>query len=430
MTARSISMLLLALLSACDGGGELGHPEKYTLSVWVHAGREAERRTIQAQVARFNVSQPAVRVQLTIIPEGSYNGQVQAAALASELPDVLEFDGPFVYNYAWQGKLMPLEDLLSNAVREDLLPSIVAQGTYGGRLYAVGTFDSGLGLYARRSQLEAVGARIPHSPEQAWSANEFDRILARLAASDADGAVLDLKLNYAGEWYTYGFSPLLQSAGGDLIERRDYRSAEGVLNGPAAVGAMARLQNWVLRGYVDPNLDDAAFVANRVALSWVGHWEYPRYREAAGDDLVVVPLPDFGQGTRTGQGSWNWGITRNCKHPEAAARFLEFLLQPEDVLAMTEVNGAVPATRSAVARSTLYRPGGPLHLFALQLTEGYAVPRPRTPAYPVISSAFERAFRALRDGAEVQSTLDRAVAAIDQDIEDNRGYPLPETFRK
>ena len=33
---------------------------------------------------------------------------------------------------------------------------------------------------------------------------EFNRILAALASADPDGQVLDLKLNYTGEWYSYG----------------------------------------------------------------------------------------------------------------------------------------------------------------------------------------------------------------------------------
>lgn len=375
------------------------------------------------QIARFNATQSDVYVRPTLIPEGSYNGQVQAAALAGELPDLLEFDGPFVYSYAWQGKLRPLEGLLPSALRADLLPSILAQGTYRGQLYSVGTFDSGLGLYVRPSRLRAVGARVPQRPQDAWTVDEFERILAALAERDPDGAVLDLKLNYRGEWFTYAFSPVIESAGGDLIDRGDYRSAAGVLNGPAAVGAMRHVQSWIRDGYVDPNLDDSAFSAGRVALSWVGHWEYARYHTAVGDDLAVVPLPDFGRGTRTGEGSWNWGIPRSSRHPEAAMHFLEFILRPEEILRMTRANGAVPATRTALARSRLYGPGGPLRLFAVQLTQGYAVPRPRTPAYPVISSAFQGAFLSIRNGANVPRALDQAVRIIDADIDDNHGYP-------
>jgi len=421
-------MALAALLGALAGCGDNALPTdpasaEVGLQVWFHSGQPGERQTIRGQVARFNAGQEDIRVNLTLIPERSYNTQVQAAALAGDLPDLLEFDGPFVYNYVWQGHLVPLDGLISAETRRDLLPSVIDQGTFSGRLYSVGTFDSGLGLYARRSRLASAGIRIPRSADEAWSADEFDQALATLAASDEDKAVLDLKLNYPGEWLTYAFSPLIQSAGGDLIDRRTYGSARQVLDGPAAQAAMDRVQGWVQGGYVDPNLDDAAFTEGRVALAWGGHWNYAGYASAFGDDLVVMPLPDFGQGTRTGQGSWSWGITAGSEHAEAAAEFLAFLLRPEEVLAMAQANGAVPGTRTAVAQSPLYSAQGALRLFAEQLTSGQGVPRPQTPAYPVITSAFQEAFRAIRNGKDVQTALEKAATVIDQDIADNQGYP-------
>ena len=411
-------------ITACDRSEQsTTDTEVVQLSVWAHAGQASERRTIEQQVQVFNQQHADVQISLTFIPERSYNAQVQAAAIAGDLPDLLEFDVPYLYNYVWQGHLLPLESLLPNALQQDLLPSIIKQGTYHEHLYGVGTFDSGLALYARRSLLEKINARIPTHPNQAWNVQEFEQILKRLAAIDQDGAVLDLKLNYPDEWFSYGFSPVLQSAGGDLIDRSNYQSASSVLNGAESVAAMTQVQRWLTTGRIDPNVDDAAFVTGRVALSWAGHWEYRRYHDAFGKDLVLVPLPDFGQGSRTGQGSWVWGISRHANAPDKAAQVIEFLLQPVQILAMTEANGAVPATRSAIANSNLYQAGGPLHLFVAQLTEGYAVPRPQTPAYPVISASFRQAFADIRNGMAVQQALDRAAALIDEDIRDNRGYP-------
>ncbi|MEJ2532391.1 MAG: extracellular solute-binding protein [Halioglobus sp.] len=413
--------MLLCLAACADSSNENGG--KTLVSVWAHSGQAAEREVLQTQIARFNSQQQAIQARLTLLPEGTYNGQVQASALADDMPCVLEFDGPYVYNYVWQGKLIPLDDFLTPALRRELLPSLMVQGNYRHRQYTVATFDSGLGLYARKSLLTKIGVRIPQGPDSAWSVAEFNAILQGLRKFDVDGQVLDMKLNYSGEWFAYGFSPVLQSAGGDLIDRSEHRSANGVLNGAAAVEAMSQLQSWIRGGYVDPNLDDAAFTQGRVALTWAGHWEYPRYNKAFGKDLLVLPLPDFGRGMRTGQGSWNWGITSSCKRPGEAWRFLAFLLRPEEVAAMTHANGAVPATRIAIARSPLYKAGGPLHLYARQLADGYSVPRPQTPAYPIISSAFEQAFRDIQNGGEVQAALDRAVAVIDRDIGDNKGYP-------
>ncbi len=409
----------LCVLGGCSDTAESTGP---VLEIWAHAGQARERQTLESQVARFNRANPDLQARLTLIPEGSYNAQVQAAAVAGELPDLLEFDGPFLYIYVWQGRLQPLDGLLPKPLIDDLLPSILQQGRYRQRLWSVGAFDSGLGLYADAKRLEAAGIRIP-TLERPWQRREFKTILERLARDDADGQVLDLKLNYTGEWYTYAFSPLLQSAGGDLIDRKTYEHAAGMLNGPDSVTALREIQQWIESGRVDPNIDDAAFTAGRTALAFGGHWNYPHYHQRLGDALLLLPLPDFGHGSRTGQGSWSWAVTADSRHPDAAARFLTFLLQPEEVLAMSEANGAVPATRSAIARSPHYRKGGALRLFVEQLESGRAVPRPRTPAYPVITAEFQKAFERIRSGTEVQATLDQAARAIDNEIVDNRGYP-------
>jgi multiple sugar transport system substrate-binding protein len=402
------TIVLLLCLSSCSSSQLLGKtaPKDHRpgiLRVWAHSGQAAERQVLEQQVQRFNAAQTATTVQLTFVPEGSYNAQVQAAALSKDLPDLLEFDGPFVYNYVWQQNLVSIERLISASVKQDLLPSILQQGTYRGQLYSVGTFDSGLGLYGRRSQLQAAGIRIPQGNQDAWTVAEFDRALATLAIRDPDKQVLDLKLNYRGEWATYGFAPIIHSAGGDL--------ANSSLNSPRAVMAMQSVQNWIEKGYVDPNIDDAAFTSGRVALSWVGHWVYKDYAKAVGKDLVVIPLPNFGKGSKTAQGSWNWGITTNC--PAQACQ----------KSAMANVNGAVPGTKRAIAQSQLYATNGPLRLFAEQLLAGETVPRPQTPAYPVITSAFQEAFANIRNGLPVKTALDKAATTIRLDLQDNQNYP-------
>lgn len=420
--AAKLAIVVLALSCvACDGNQTPARetPDATAISVWAHAGQESERNVLRRQARRFNAAQDEVHVELTFIPENGYNAHVQAAAGNKVLPDLLELDGPFLYHHIREGHLRALDDLLPQDAIQDLLATVRRQGSYEGRLYAAGMFDSWLGLYGHRSQLKALEVRMPTNHEAAWRANEFDAVLAALAARDSDGAVLDLKLNYPGEWLTYAFSPIVQSAGGDLIDRTSMASANARLNGPGAVSAMHRLQGWFQKGYVDLSVDNAAFVKGRVALSWSGHWDYHRYSQALGNDLVIMPLPDFGTGSKAARGSWTWGITVRSAQPQAAARFLRFLLEPEQVLEITQANAALPATRTALRRSRLYGPGKPLQSFSEQqllMLEAQPNARPETPAYPVITLAFQRAFRSIQIGADVQSTLDEAVRIIDSAV--------------
>ena len=429
---KKVCFVLLILLTVMPlfAGGQQEAAEAdgpVTIEVWFHSGKGEEREVLNTQIEEFNSMQDEVFVNATMLPEGSYNDQVSAAALAGDLPDLLDFDGPYVYNYAWAGHIIPMDEYISPEMKADILPSLIAQGTYEGKLYALGTFDSGLSIWANKAYLEKAGVRIPTSMADRWSFAEFNDALAKLKALPETEYVLDLKMDYgAGEWYSYGFSPIVQAFGGDLIDRSDYQSAEGVINGPESVAAMKWFQDLFKKGYAvaQPAGDDDFYGKKNCALALVGHWMWQPHSQGLGNDLVLLPMPEMAEKAVTGMGSWCWGITSQSEHPEAAWKFLDYLMQPSQTLFMSNGNGAVPARISALARSSLYGSGAPLEIFTEQLNSDVAVPRPVTPAYPVISSAFTDAVQNIITGADVQSELDNAAAIIDQDIEDNSGYPL------
>jgi multiple sugar transport system substrate-binding protein len=395
-----------------------------TVEIFFHSGQEAERAALNATLQAFSDSHPNIRVEAVQLPEGSYIDQVNVAAMSHSLPCLLDFDGPTLYNYAWSGYLIPLDTYVSSQMRADFLPSILQQGTYNHHLYSLGQYDSGLGFYANKQYLREARVRIPtiNSP---WTLSEFNDILARL--KHVAGVQYPLDLNMyppGGEWFTYGFSPFVESFGGDLINRSTYQSAMGVLNGPNAVAALTWFQNLFKQGYSNPwPASDTEFTFGHAALNWGGHWLYAGNYQALGDNLLVLPAPNLGKGAKTGMGSWNWGITSSCKTPDEAWQVLNFIMSPSEIARMTNANGAVPARKSVIDRSQLYAPNGPLHVFALQLLGGMAEPRPITPAYPTITSAFSEAVVNIVAGFNVKKELDKAVQKIDQDLQDNQGYP-------
>jgi multiple sugar transport system substrate-binding protein len=150
------------------------------------------------------------------------------------------------------------------------------------------------------------------------------------------------------------------------------------------------------------------------------------YKEALGDDLVLVPLPDYGTGSRTSQGGWQWTITKAAGDPDAAWKWIEYTLQPENMTPYAAANSA-PASRTSVLEADpLYREGGDLHLLVSQLGDGSSVARPPHPSYATVSSAYREAVQEIIDGADVQGALDKAAKTIDDDLEDNEFYPAPE----
>lgn len=396
------------------------------LRVWHHGGRaDNERERMAQMIEKWNKANPSMQAKLEIQPEGSYNEQVQAAALSGNLPDLLDLDGPNYANYAWSGYITPLNGLVSKKLLDDMLPSLIKQGTYpaDGKIYMLGQGDSGLSIWGRKSLLNQAKVRIPKGVDDAWTLAEFEDALGKLSKVSGIKYALDVKWNYGqGEWFTYGFSPWVQSMGGDLIDRTSWK-AEGTMNGAAAVKALTLLQSFQKKGYLAPASegDDSFYGKKTAALSFVGHWMWPAHSKAFGDDLVLLPMPKFGSKAATGNGGWAWSISSTSKQKEATGKLLEFMLSTDNVAELSTAMGGVPGVKSAAPKVDLYKPGGPLALYIDQLAK-VSVPRPSHPAYPTITAAFAKAVADVLDGGDVKKALDAAAKKVDQDIADNKGY--------
>jgi multiple sugar transport system substrate-binding protein len=421
-----LSAVLIALLAPGASPSSLAQPrDKPTkhITVWFHAGLGQALDAMRLTFRDFEADQDRYTVDLSLVPEGTYVDAVRVAGASGDLPCLLALDAPTVPHFAWLGYLQPIDKFVTPALRNDLLPSILEQGTYQNRLYALGIYNAGLAIFGNRRHLHAAGvplATVAHP----WTIAEFEAALAKLKAVPGVEHPLDLKINYGrGEFFTFAFSPILQSAGGDLIDRRSYQTARNVLDSPESVAAMTHFQRWFRRGWADlrPANDDA-FVSGKASLSWAGHWTYRRYEQALGDDLVLLPMPDFGRGPKTATGTWAFTIARSCQDPEGAWALLRYSLRREKMLRWTDMHPGIPARKSVLAEAPLYKPGGRLHLYLEQMQHGWPVPRPRTPAYPAISIVFAHAVDDIVHGADVHATLSRAVDQIDRDIAAHNGY--------
>jgi multiple sugar transport system substrate-binding protein len=369
----------------------------------------------------FNASQSNWRVELEEFPQAAYNPSVVAAALAGNLPDILDVDGPVMPNWAWAGYMQALD--LPEGILDGFLPSVI--GAWQGEVYSVGLWDAAKAIYARRSVLEANGIRIP-TLDAPWTFEEFDAALVTLQATGDYEYAFDVGMAWTGEWYPYAFSPFLQSFGGDLIDRSTHLTADGVLNGPEAVAFGNWWQSLFTRGLTPGTSQDGAdretgFLDGRYALQWNGNWAAVPALEAFGDDLLFLPAPDFGHGPKIGGASWQFGVSATTQNADGANAFIAFALDDAYLAAFSDGIGLVPSTLSAAALTENYGPGGALEVF-YELSNRQSLIRPATPAYVGIALTFEKALADIANGADVQDTLDAAVDEIERDIANNGGY--------
>ncbi|MET0480497.1 MAG: sugar ABC transporter substrate-binding protein [Mycetocola sp.] len=419
IVASVLAASLVATTAGCASstGGTDGKNGELTL--WTHNGGNTEElAAVQAIVDGYNESQNQTTVKLQAFPQASYNDSVVAAAASGKLPCIVDIDGPNVPNWAWAKYLTPLD--LSVDLDENL-PSTL--GIWNDKTYSVGHYDVALAMFARKSVLEGAGIRVA-TIDEPWTRQEFADALKALKATGKWDAPLDIGTADVGEWYPYAFSPLLQSFGGDLIERDDYQSADGVLNGPEALEWAEWIQSLAADGYIaeKSGADSALDFQNDVtAIQYGGSWAATNNTAAIGDDLAIMPSVDLGEGTKVGGGSWQWGVTTGCADPEAAMDYLSYSLSPENIAAVAKATGTIPATDAAAALVPGFEEGGDLALFR-EFSKRFAVLRPTTPAYPFIATEFTKATQDIINGGDPQQTLDAAAKAIDANIASNGGY--------
>ena len=391
-----------------------------TLTMWYHgAGNEVEAKIINQIVSDFNASQSDWAVELESFPQAAYNDSVVAGALAGNLPDILDVDGPVMPNWAWSGYLQPLQ--IDESKIADFLPG--TKGMWDGKLYSIGLWDAAVSLVSRKSILEELGLRTP-TLDEPWTRDEFMAALEAAKASGKYEFAFDPGMAWTGEWYPYAFSPFLQSFGGDIIDRTTYTTAEGALNGDAALAFGEWWQSLFTEGYAqaaqDPADRDSGFANGKYAFSWNGNWAALGSLSAF-DDAIFLPAPDFGNGPKIGAASWQFGISAKSEHPDGASAFIEFALQDKYLTAFSDGIGLIPPTPASAAASVNYKAGGPMEVF-YELSAQQALVRPVTPGYVVAAKVFEKAIGDIANGADVAATLDAAVDEIDADIAKNDNY--------
>jgi multiple sugar transport system substrate-binding protein len=391
------------------------------LVMYTHnGGNSGEYNDVLKTVTDFNKSQAKYKVVIKKFPQASYNDAIVASAAANRLPCILDIDAPVAPAWAYAGYLSPLT--LPKATTDKFQAS--AKGVYDGKLYSLGLYEAAIGLYARKSILKDLGLRTP-TVDTPWSLTEFNDALAKAKASGKYTWPISMGTGWTGEWYPYGFSPLLQSFGGDLVDRKTFKTAEGVLNGAKGLAWGKWFQDLFAKGYAPKKETgderDNGFATGKIAFAWNGSWGGQSAIKTLGSDLIILPPPALGAKAYIGGGSWQWAISSTCKDKAGANAWLAYAAQTKYQVNFVDNQVLLPVTADAAKVSKLFGPGSDLGVFA-QLSSKYSLIRPATPAYPVIAKIFEVATTNIINGADVQKELDSAVDQINKNLKDNYYY--------
>lgn len=393
--------------------------EEY-LSIWVHTIEDTPEGDAYAQsIEQFNDKYNGrYFADMEFVPRndsgGGYSDKVNASVMSGGLPDVLTVDGPNVAAYASNGIIQPLLEL-SEEEKSVYLESILQQGTFDDKLYALGAMESSVGLFYNKDIIEAAGIQIPPADDP-WTFSEFFEICKKLEPIMAKNKGYSLDMTFpVGEASIYFYAPFFWSNGGDFVSE-DGLTVEGVFNSPANLESINYMKSLVDNKFMSQTPIEKLFETGRAAFKIDGAWMvnsiYESYKEI---NLGVAPyiVGDNWNGERyTPTGSWAYAASVNTKNIEGATELVKWMSGVESGIILHEKTKGLPSTYQAFDQISLFSEDENYKALYNQLNK-YGHPRPKTPVYPQVSTSFQQVLEgAALNEKDPKSELDKSIERI------------------
>ena len=398
--------------------------EQY-LSIWVHSIEDTpEGQVYRESVDSFNEKYNGKYfADIEFIPRndsgGGYSDKVNSSVLSGGLPDVLTLDGPNVAAYAANGIIQPLAELTEEE-RGEYLESILEQGTYNDKLYALGVMESSVGLYYNKDILEEAGIEVPDA-DHPWTTSEFMDILAKLKPlmDEKNGYPIDMTFP-VGEASIYYYAPFIWANGGNLVSE-DGLTVDGYFNSEKNVEVMDYFHQIVENKYMSEAPIENLFESGRAAFKFDGAWEVNTIYENYPDvNLGVAPyvVGDDWDGERyTPTGSWAFAASSETDNIEGATELVKWMSGVESGVRIWNEAKSLPSTYKAFEQIDIFQTDENYNALYQQLSK-YGHPRPKTPVYPQVSTSFQQALESVGlGGKDAQAELDKSVERINAKLE-------------
>ncbi len=421
-----LPVILAVLLPGCQSkqtepGDIAGYDEgEQYLSIWVHSIEDTDegrcyRESVEAFNEKYNGKYYA---DIEFIPRndsgGGYSDKINASVMSGDLPDVLTVDGPNIAAYAANGIIQPLAELKEDE-KAEYLQSIIEQGTYNNKLYALGAMESSVGLYYNKDILDEAGIEVPDA-EHPWTRTEFLGVLEKLkpVLEEKNGYALDMTFP-TGEATIYYYAPFFWADGGDFVDETGL-VAEGIFNSEENAGTVEYFKTLLDKGYMSKVPIDHLFESGRAAFKFDGAWEVNTVYNSYPDiNLGVAPYitGDNWNGERyTPTGSWAYAASSRTDNIEGATELVKWMSGVESGLLLWEKAKNFPSTYKAFEAIDTFQTDENYSMLYKQLSD-YGHPRPKTPVYPQVSTSFQQVLEnCVLSGAEPEAELDKSIERI------------------
>ena len=333
--------LILFFLNGCGNKKTNNDKGVVTVKFW-HSFISSTIPALDELIKKFEAENPGIKIDAQYIPSGDALIQKLVTSIRSKTaPDISWLHSDFLEDLVQADAIYKMDDFihgkdsLPEADLKDIYPALLQFSKWRGTLYSLPMEATNLALLYNKDMFRAAGLD-PNKPPTDW--NQLYEYAKKLTIDkDGDGKTDQTGMfipiypaaGPLGSWMTWQWEPFIWQAGGDIIN--DDQS-KVLYNSDAGVQALTLWQKIFkelnLRSFTSEF--DNAFASGKLAMAMDGPWNLPRYKDLLkGHDWAFAPLPAGPGGKATVVGGEYLAIFKQSEHPDAAWKFVKWLMSPE-----------------------------------------------------------------------------------------------------
>ncbi|MGN0355675.1 MAG: extracellular solute-binding protein [Muricoprocola sp.] len=213
------------------------------ITYWNIAVESPDKDIVAAAVDYFNThTESGYTVENVAVQNDTYKEKLVVAMSSGECPDVYSnWSGGPMFEYIDSGFAQPLDDLFAESeIKDKLLDSAVAQGSYNGKLYGIPYLNISLaGIFYNKEMFEEYGLTEP------TTLAELENICAVLK----ENGIIPFALANGSKWTGSMYFMSLAARYGGLEPFQNAVAGEGSFTDECFIKAGEKIVEWVNNGY-------------------------------------------------------------------------------------------------------------------------------------------------------------------------------------
>ena len=347
-------VLVLGLITGCGGktnNTAASQDGKTVVSFWAHSDEDTWNASDEAMIAAFEKEYPDIRIAREAFPYDDFEQKIMTSFMSkSGGADIYKMWGGWAVDYASTGVFAPVPDEFIADLKSDCYEPVLGALLYDGKYYGVPLeFNAEWGgLLVNKAYFDEHNIQYPKD----WD----DMIKIATENSESSGEVFYMRgLDFISfDTVPYTWLQMILSSGGtylsgdgfdfdtpiakeSLQKLVDYVNVNKVTNIEALTGGEIENHDWLFLG--------EALMAPR------GMWTVAAgiydYELEYGVDFEYIQTPFYGPQKRwAAETGWSLGVNSASGNIDAAWKFVEFCLRPENLMQINIDCGMIPPRKS------------------------------------------------------------------------------------